>query len=437
MSYKNLDVDSKFAKVFNNLRYIRPFYSAVYESMRRVETERIQTMGVSCNEMLYNKEFIEGLEFEEMMFINLHEIAHVALMHVSRRKNRDSELWNIACDLYVNRLLSEEFDIRPGETSADGIVTFPKQGLYCSSLDLDTDYVEDIYDDLYTQASSNGYFSSKLSDILDGKSFHFTWSGNGPKGAANSIFSIDIIPGSFVIDIQDDDGSDQLSKDNANRRVLQDARTRLEMGNRSIGDHPGLLKFKVDELLKSHLDWRKLLRKYCINATRSDTSFSRPDKRMYYQSAIYPGQAMDGLAELMGVKVCFDSSGSISDKDIAYFYGQVNDILKQFKLKAELIYWDTEIASRGNFSDFKEMMNIRAAGRGGTSPECLFEYFDSKACKVKPIVTLVFTDGYIGGDLARPKWKKKYKDTIWIMTRNYDREFKPEFGQLAIAKFSE
>lgn len=448
MSCRDLDIESKFAKAFHNLSNLRPFYSAIYESMIKIESDKVPTMGVSCKQVIYNRKFVENLEFEELMFVDLHEIAHVALMHVSRRKNRDPELWNIACDLYVNRLLAEEFDIIPGETSSNGLIKFLPDALYCGTLDIENDYAERIYEDLYKQASENGYNNSKLKDIEDNKSFHFEYSGSGKDkddyynskssrlSNCNKRFEIDLKPGTYVLDISDEN-SDQISKENENRKVLQDARTRFEMGNRNAGDSAGLLKFKVDEILKSHLDWRKLLRKYCIKATRSDTSFSKPDKRMYYQQAIYPGQAMDGLGEIKGVKVCFDSSGSISDTDIAYFYGQIRDILKEFKLKAELIYWDTDIASCGDFSNFTEMKRVQACGRGGTNPDCIFEYFDSKACKIKPIVTLVFTDGYIGGNQDRAKWKRKYKDTIWVMTKNYSRDFKPAFGQLAIARFSE
>ena len=450
MSCKDLDIESKFAKAFHNLSNLRPFYCAVYESMQRVESSSVGTMGVTCNKMIYSKNFVDNLEFEELMFVDLHEICHVALMHVSRRKNRDPELWNIACDLYANRLLAEEFNIIPGETSENGLVRFLPDALYCGTIDLENDYVERIYEDLYQQATENGYNNSKLQDVQDGKKFHFEYKGTASnKGSGsytyghkdklskhNEKFEIDLQPGTYDLDISDD-GSDQLSKENNNRKILQDARTRYEMSGRNAGNGAGLLKFKVDEILKSHLDWRKLLRKYCIRATRSDTSFAKPDKRMYYQRAIYPGQALDGMAELKGVKVCFDSSGSISDRDIAYFYGQVKDILKEFKIKAELIYWDTNIASCGDFSDFSEMKRVQACGRGGTNPTCLFEYFDSKKCKVKPIVTLVFTDGYINGDLNKSKWRKKYKDTIWIMTKDYDKEFKPAFGQIAVARFSD
>lgn len=441
MSYKNLDIESKMAKVIYTLRRIRPFYSAVYESMKREETTQVETMGVTTNKVVYNKKFVEGLEFEELMFVDLHEIVHVALMHVSRRKNRDPELWNIAADLYVNKLLSEEFSILPGETNTGELITFPKSALFCSSLDLNNDYVEQIYEELNKQAQENGYSAAKnkvhnIEDTTD--TFHFSYKGSLDKSesrrSGNDTFELDV-----SLDYSGDimpSSADSVTQENENRQVLSEAQVRSQMTG-GAGNKPGLLEFHVSEILKSHVDWRKLLRKYCIKATSSDSTFSNPDKRMYYQRAIYPGQAQDESLLLRGVKVCFDASGSISDKDIAYFYGQVRDILKEFKVQAELIYWDTEIESSGDFKSFHEMQNISSIGRGGTDPSCIFEYFDTHKCKVKPIVTLIFTDGFFYGDFNKAKFKRKYKDTIWVMTRDYNRDFKPSFGQVTVARFSE
>jgi predicted metal-dependent peptidase len=41
----------------------------------------------------------------ELLFILIHEIAHVALKHICRGENREPILWNIACDLYVNKII--------------------------------------------------------------------------------------------------------------------------------------------------------------------------------------------------------------------------------------------------------------------------------------------------------------------------------------------
>ena len=95
MGYNELSAEDKMAKAFNNLMIIRPFYSSIYSCMERVYTDSVPTMGVSKDRIVINRDFVNELEFGELMFVNLHEITHVALMHVARRKNRDNELWNI------------------------------------------------------------------------------------------------------------------------------------------------------------------------------------------------------------------------------------------------------------------------------------------------------------------------------------------------------
>ena len=43
----------------------------------------------------------------ELLFVYVHELLHVALMHHSRAQGRDHELWNIACDFVINGWLVE------------------------------------------------------------------------------------------------------------------------------------------------------------------------------------------------------------------------------------------------------------------------------------------------------------------------------------------
>ena len=157
---------------------------------------------------------------------------------------------------------------------------------------------------------------------------------------------------------------------------------------------------------------------------------------MFYQKAIYPGQVQDEINGIKGIKICIDTSGSISDEDIEHFCGQVYSLTKQFNIDAELIYWDSDIQSTGEFKDYREFEHIDIYGRGGTDPSVIFNYFDSKKCKVKPVVTLVFTDGFFSVSNISALQRKKYKDTIWIMTKNSNKNFDVPFGKKAEVKFS-
>ena len=446
--YDGLTVEQKFAKAMIDLRKHRPFYSAIYEVMDKIEDENIETMGVNINQFKYNPKFIDELSYPEFLFVLLHEIGHISLMHVVRRGNRDPQLWNLAADLYVNKLIADEFSILPGKSALNGSLTMPTSGCWCESLDIDTEFTEDIYESLYEQAKNNGYSKEMMenssyddiegdSDITleDGskigkhKKYHFEYSGKN-KGKP---FEIDMNVNVFSQDLLESNG-DKMKQENDAKRLLSNAVTRHAMLSKEAGNTPGKLEMMVNNMLKSHIDWRKWLRKYCIKARSTDSTFSNPDKRMFYQEAIYPGQSVDECNTIKGIKVCIDTSGSISDEDLAYFMGQIYDMTKQFKIEAEVIAWDTEMHSCGAIKPDINFKELNLAGGGGTDPTCLFEYFDSRNCKVKPIVTLVFTDGYWGMN-ENKSWAKKYKDTLWVLTKDAHTEFKPPFGLVTDVRY--
>lgn len=444
-----MSADDKLARVFLAMKAYAPFYNAVYSSMEKVESDSIDTIGVSCEQLVYNKKFVEGLTHPELMFISLHEIFHIALMHPARACGKDRHLYNIAADLVVNKLISDEFNLLPGNTyvkdkTTDKYnLTFPEDGLFSRVLNTDTVSVEDIYAELEKQAQTNGYTKDVNSGIESDKGHKFrlpaSLLSHGNSHNPSDDFVLDVYVKHEYSDDLMDTGDDANLQETKNRQILNDASIRNEMqkGN-GIGTGSSKLERMVKTLLDSHIDWRKLLRKYLIHITSSDSTFINPDKRMFYQSAIYPGQDKDGDLALRDVKVCFDSSGSISDEDLARFHGQVLSLTKQFKLSAEAMYWDTEVESKANIKNFRELKNAKAAGYGGTDPSCLFKYFDSKKCKHKPSVILIFTDGYICRDALdkNTKWHKKYKDTIWIITKDGDEKFKPPFGKVTYAKYS-
>lgn len=444
MEEKELNAEQKLVKSMLKLRTLRPFYSAIYESMKKEKStsEDIKTMAVSLDTIYYNEEFIEKSALSEIIYSSLHEIGHIALMHIARRQNRDPLLWNMACDLYINKALFKEFDLTLGRAKlVKGMVeVLPPNGiLYCNSLDVDKDYVEKIYDEFEQQAKQNEYFSGKPGV------YHFEYKGSGKDTSMNWNPQYNKTESKFEINIElkdgkpsyngdlVDEGLDQNQKEFQARKIVSDAKVRSEMQSNGIGDKKGCIERLVENLLKSKLDWKKLFRKYLVEMTSSDSSFSIPDKRMYYQKAIYPGQSKEESNHINGVKICIDTSGSISETDMKRFFYQVIDILKKYKVDAELIYWDAEVQSAGNMKNISEFKRVQCYGGGGTNPGVLFDRFKKK--KEKPRAILVFTDGYFYTDWADSEYKKKYKDTIWIMTKNYDKDFKPPFGKLAIPDF--
>lgn len=442
--YRELSIDDKFAKSIHRLRIYRPFYSAIYEALKRVENKDIETMGVSTDKMVYNPDFVDSLGFSELMFIQLHEVAHVALMHVARCGDKKQSIWNIACDLYVNRLLAEEFSVTPGKENVSELVKFPEDGLYCSSIDLDTDFAEKIYEHFINQIESqiNNGATEKVTISYRGsyrpyldEQMHWEIFKQDVKLKYVNSYGYDLdYDGKDIID----DGKCQTELENETKQILSDAKFRYEMsngGSNQVGSGRGSLYEKVNDILKSKIDWVKILRRYCMKMKSSDLSFNNPDKRMFYQKAIYPGQSVDSDYLLRGVKVGVDCSGSISKEDYKYFRGQIQSLLKSFKLDAELIYWDSEVEVCEKFTDFMEYNKIGIIGGGGTNVSCLFEYFDSKKCKIKPYVSVILTDGYLPINFDKKSWQRKYKDTIWVLTKQHNKNFKTPFGKVVPVKY--
>ena len=421
---RQLTLEEKFAKAVIKLRTIRPFYAALYEATEKIRKDSIKTVGVTHNKLLYNKEYLEKVEFEEFLYIMLHEIVHIALMHVVRMGKRNMQLWNIACDLFVNKLLGDEFNLRPGEYNVMYSLKMGSKVYYDERLNTDTTIVEELYESINKQVESQGYFSDNdqnkvyVYSTLDGNSITFC------KKDYTDIIN---------------DGSDEIKKDDENRKLLTDAKTRFEMSNnnKSCGNGTNKLEELVNKLLESKVDWKKLLRKYCVQHRSKDISFSSPDTRMYYQSAIYPGLYSENSEVLKNVKVCIDTSGSISEEDLGHFFNQIMQLVNTFNTSVDVIDWDTEVENLYTLDKkhISSKTKFKIQGRGGTDPSCLFKYFDSNKCKVKPFVTLIFTDGFIYTEF-KSSWAKKYKNTIWIMTKDYNKDFNPEFGKIAHANFS-
>ena len=61
----------------------------------------------------FNPEWCEAHGVEKTMGVIAHEVLHVVNRHHLRRGERDAELWNVAADLLINRLLEDDKYVLP------------------------------------------------------------------------------------------------------------------------------------------------------------------------------------------------------------------------------------------------------------------------------------------------------------------------------------
>lgn len=158
------------------------FYSRIYSDISIRAQYSIDTLEIDEKEIKFNPGFIKQLTAQELVFIIIHEIGHLLLLDEPRSIGRDLKVWNIACDLYINKAIKNEI----GENS--NLVKMPKHAVYWDALDLMVDTEESIYDEL--MASLDKSCLEKLGVLIfslekQGKSISFCVKNSNKQGNEN------------------------------------------------------------------------------------------------------------------------------------------------------------------------------------------------------------------------------------------------------------
>lgn len=410
------EVEEKMAKMFLKLRDLSRYHSILFTKLKRQPTTEIDTMGVNKTTLYYNEKFVERQPLDKLIFIGLHEMSHFALMHPYRLKDKDPEVFNIACDLYVNKLLCEMLNKKTGDEISLGLtdikIPTAKEMLYSGDIDTQRDNVEKLYSILIDKVSKDENGRTYITQP-DNKS-------NGNNGNNDNISLGD--ESTVKVDITDklSERFKGLSATELERAeteaILRETITQAKiMSGAGIGTESGLFERLIEEQIAPKVRWEKLVKKYLIEENQRESSFHSTDKRMTYQEAIFPGTTTPDNTKLDKIKVCLDVSGSISKEMLGVFLNQLKQLLKKYKCTAEIITWDTKIQERFPVGSVKDIKSMKTKGLGGTNPNCLFEYFESKQCKNKPSLVIIFTDGDIIPIQDKFNPKRKYKNTIWVV----------------------
>ena len=89
-----------------------------------VRDKRCRTACTDDNNIFFDLDFFSKLSLSEVMFVMAHEIWHVIMLHLVRLQSRDPDLFNIATDKEVNRIISEDSS---GDMTPPKDVLFPTQ----------------------------------------------------------------------------------------------------------------------------------------------------------------------------------------------------------------------------------------------------------------------------------------------------------------------
>lgn len=331
------------------------FISTVCFSMKCLWTETLPTAATDGRAIWFNPVAYLKLTPGQQLSRLLHETWHPALLHLDRCGDKPLRKWNMACDYYINLMLTD--------AGYEKIDTW-------------------LWDEQYRGLS------------------------------ADQIYKLLPDPPEC-----DDDPNDDLKppKDEPERQDLQahmdQILIRASVQSRMAGDVPGTIpgdiELYLDQLLNPILPWYRILRKYMTSMCNHDYSMKKPNRR-HFPDFHLPSMLSEGLTE---IATWVDISGSVSDQDFKQTVTEVHSVLRQFAPKwIDFGQFDTQIQSIKRIKNVRALMETEFHGRGGTNIFPVIAWVKEN----KPKLTLIFTDGgFYQSGLEDPGYP-----VIWLIHNN-------------------
>lgn len=318
--------------------------------------EDIGTAGTNGRDVIYSETFVNSLSRKQLRFVVAHEALHKALMHCTLYGQLDKKyprLTNIAMDYVVNATIEE---IDPMHT-----------------------FVEHTTDPVpLLDAKYQGWsFVEVLQDLI--------------KDAEEIPINVVPLDNHGFGEITDEKEANELG------RQLDDAIRQGKMlaerlaGSKSAGNPLDRATQKRDT------NWREHLRDWIVTLCEGDeySRFAPPNKRLLPLGIVMPSHFSEATGELI---VACDTSGSMGGIYPTVF-GEIARIAENVRPDSvRIIWWDSAVCGEQSFKPH-EYTNIghqlKPAGGGGTSPECVVQYIREKKYQPKGVIWL--TDGYLDG----------------------------------------
>ncbi|MGB4947838.1 MAG: VWA-like domain-containing protein [Candidatus Competibacter denitrificans] len=300
-----------------------------------------------------------GLKSDECLFVFAHELLHAGLNHSSRRRGRDAQLWNVACDFVINGWLIEM-----------GIGSPPTLGLL-----YDPDFQGRSAEEIYDQLARDMRRSRKLATL------------RGP-GMPDLLGR--------------EEGGIFVDAEAYCRRALYQGMERCLMSGR--GYLPAGLVEEIRSLAQPPIPWDVRLAYWFdehFPPPERHRSYARPSRRQSStpdipRPSILKPPEEERQARVFGV--ILDTSGSMETKLLGKAIGAIASYAQAREVFAvRLVYCDATAYDAGWMPPESLLERIAVKGRGGTvlqpGIECLRQAAQRRDFPPRGPVLLI-TDGY-------------------------------------------
>lgn len=397
-------VEDKLAAARTRLILDKPFLGALVLRLPMVQAKAswCPTTATDARKFYFNHDYIDALSLSQVQFVLAHEALHCALSHFRRREHRDKQRWDVACDYAVSPLLlGDGLEAPPGTLYEPKFEGMTAEEIYPCIRDTDAEEPMDrhLYDEPKDDTPSGDEPRAEPSPRGNGNQ---GGSGDGQAEGGESREEEQGPPDAGDGQEGESGGEQQAQGgggtpqppplDALEREALavqwQQRLAGAAQQAMQAGKLGGDMARLVDHLLQPQLPWRMLLARYVTSSARDDYSYSRPSSRRG-GDAIMPSLR----SAQVDMVVAVDTSGSISDEEIAQFMSEVDAIKGQVRARVTLLPCDTVLAEGAPwcFEPWEPAdMPESVSGGGGTDFKPVFRWVEQSGRQ--PDLLVYFTD---------------------------------------------
>ena len=337
-----------------------PFFGSIALGLRWVAAPEVGTMATDGRAVWFSPAWCEAQGAEKTMGVIAHEVLHVANKRHLRRRGRDARLWNVACDLLVNRILLADQYVLPGTLIFDAGGRF-------AGLPVEVIYQRLLDEQVQQQAGSRpqpepGENPPQARTSAAGTSA----SGNGagivaPAESWGEVRDLTAENGAPL-----GDAARRQAEDDLDVRIRQAAAAATRAGRFSAG------MVEMVEAALERADWRDRFRTLFDGTLRSEASWSRPNRRLLPQGLYLPGWRRAGAGRIAFV---LDTSGSISAHELAIYVANLLGIIEEAgPEQVAIIQCDAEVKHVDYLGPGESVDRIEVHGRWGTRFQPAFDW---------------------------------------------------------------
>lgn len=347
-----------------------PFLGYILQNYNIRIDDSVLTACTNGEEIIFGTKFLKSLSLTETIFILMHELLHIVLLHPFRGDNYEQYRFNVACDIIVNDII-QSYRYSNGKLK-------PLFG----------------YD---FQMNSLRYTAEKVYEMLPEGVNQITIDFHGLWTHSSSIMQQNLMK---------------------IYRLIKEAKANNLSSPNSAVDR---MISHINTLSSSH-QWLNTLNKY-ITQDIFDYSFSKIDNR--FSDVLLP-KFNESEDSLKNVWFLIDVSGSVDNELLSNLLGEIEHIVSHFKsISCDLSFFSTITTSPVTFYNKNQIIEIANTLKTtyGTNFKQIFSSIPKFYPFDLPKLMIILTDGHDDFSAIIPNVKIP---VIWVLS---DHSITPPFGK--------